>query len=72
MITKHKKPSVLEALFPIAFLIVLLVINIWIFGTDALSGSKFFILEKVNRFCAPTYTLNLDTPNLLVNSAGIA
>lgn len=44
MITKHKEPSVLEALFPIAFLIVLLVINIWIFGTDALSGSNQMVL----------------------------
>jgi Na+:H+ antiporter, NhaC family len=44
MITKHKDPTVLEALFPIAFLIVLLVINIWIFGTDALSGSNQMVL----------------------------
>jgi len=44
MITKHKEPTVLEALFPIAFLIVLLVINIWIFGTDALSGSNQIVL----------------------------
>ncbi|MCH6236551.1 Na+/H+ antiporter NhaC [Cognataquiflexum rubidum] len=44
MITKHKEPTVLEALFPIAFLIVFLVINIWIFGTDALSGSNQMVL----------------------------
>jgi len=44
MITKTKEPSVLEAIFPIAFLIVLLVINIWIFGTDALSGSNQMVL----------------------------
>ncbi|MCL6260342.1 Na+/H+ antiporter NhaC [Aquiflexum sp. TKW24L] len=44
MVTKHKEPTVLEALFPIAFLIVLLVVNIWIFGTDALSGSNQMVL----------------------------
>jgi Na+:H+ antiporter, NhaC family len=44
MITKHKEPTVFESLFPIAFLIVLLVINIWIFGTDALSGSNQMVL----------------------------
>jgi NhaC family Na+:H+ antiporter len=44
MITRHKEPTILEALFPIAFLIVLLVINIWIFGTDALSGSNQMVL----------------------------
>lgn len=44
MTTKHKEPSILEALLPITFLIVLLVINIWIFGTDALSGSNQMVL----------------------------
>ncbi|MBS9522942.1 Na+/H+ antiporter NhaC [Litoribacter alkaliphilus] len=44
MLTKQKQPSLLEALFPIAFLIVLLVINIGIFGTDGLSGSNQMVL----------------------------
>ncbi|WP_143960460.1 Na+/H+ antiporter NhaC [Litoribacter populi] len=44
MLTKQKQPSLLEAIFPIAFLIVLLVINIGIFGTDGLSGSNQMVL----------------------------
>jgi Na+:H+ antiporter, NhaC family len=44
MTKKHKEPSIPEALFPIAFLIVLLVINIWIFGTEGLSGSNQMVL----------------------------
>lgn len=44
MITKHKEPSIAEALFPIAFLIILLVINIGVFGTEGLSGSNQMVL----------------------------
>lgn len=40
----RKEPTVLEALFPILFLIVLLVINIFIFGTDGLLGSNQLVL----------------------------
>ncbi|MFC4873406.1 Na+/H+ antiporter NhaC [Negadavirga shengliensis] len=39
-----KKPSVTEALFPILFLIVLLIVNINIFGTEGLSGSNQLVL----------------------------
>lgn len=44
MLAKPRKPTLLEALFPIAFLIILLVINISIFGTDGLSGSNQMVL----------------------------
>jgi Na+:H+ antiporter, NhaC family len=39
-----KTPKVLDALVPLLFLIVLLVINIRIFGTDGLSGSNQIVL----------------------------
>ena len=35
-----KKPSLLVALIPIVFLIILLSINVWIFGDDTISGSN--------------------------------
>lgn len=44
MIKHPKEPSLAEALFPIFFLIILLVINIWVFGTDGLSGSNQIVL----------------------------
>jgi NhaC family Na+:H+ antiporter len=40
----RKAPSILDALIPIVFLIILLVINIQIFGTDSLSGSNQMVL----------------------------
>ena len=40
----HNKPSLLQALLPILFLIVALFINVRIFGDDALSGSNQIIL----------------------------
>lgn len=40
----RKEPTILESIFPILFLIVLLVINIWIFGTDGLDGSNQIVL----------------------------
>ncbi|MBD3628124.1 Na+/H+ antiporter NhaC [Cyclobacterium sp.] len=39
-----RKPSLWEALFPIIFLIVLLAININVFGTDGLLGSNQLVL----------------------------
>ncbi|MDX5479567.1 MAG: sodium:proton antiporter, partial [Cyclobacteriaceae bacterium] len=44
MAASRRQPTLLEAVFPILFLIVLLVINIWIFGTDGLSGSNQMVL----------------------------
>ena len=35
-----KKPSLFIALVPIVFLIILLSINVWIFGDDTISGSN--------------------------------
>ena len=39
-----KAPRIIDALIPILFLIVLLIINIQIFGTDSLSGSNQMVL----------------------------
>lgn len=40
----RKAPSIVDALIPIIFLIILLIINIQIFGTDSLSGSNQIVL----------------------------
>lgn len=39
-----RAPKVFDALIPLAFLIILLVINIQVFGTDGLSGSSQIVL----------------------------
>ena len=39
-----RTPKVFDALIPLVFLIVLLVLNIQIFGTDGLSGSNQIVL----------------------------
>ena len=39
-----RAPKVLDALIPLIFLIVLLVLNIQVFGTDGLSGSNQIVL----------------------------
>lgn len=39
-----RKPSLLEALIPIIFLIILLASNVYIFGNDSLSGSNQIVL----------------------------
>ncbi|MFD2202757.1 Na+/H+ antiporter NhaC [Shivajiella indica] len=44
MVVSRRKPSFIQAISPILFLIVLLVINILIFGTDGLSGSNQLVL----------------------------
>ncbi|QDH79964.1 Na+/H+ antiporter NhaC [Echinicola soli] len=44
MTKPHQKASLGEAMIPILFLIILLVINIRIFGTDSLSGSNQMVL----------------------------
>jgi Na+:H+ antiporter, NhaC family len=44
MVVNRRKPSLIQAISPILFLIVLLVINILIFGTDGLSGSNQLVL----------------------------
>lgn len=44
MVKIRKEPSLLEAIFPILFLIILLVVNISIFGTDGLEGSNQIVL----------------------------
>ena len=42
--TKETKPTIIQALIPVLFLIVLLSINVSIFGDDALSGSNQIVL----------------------------
>jgi len=44
MTVKHKEPSLLEALLPILLLVILLAINLYIFGVDGLSGSNQMVL----------------------------
>ena len=44
MKVQKRAPSIVDALIPIVFLILLLVINIQIFGTDSLSGSNQLVL----------------------------
>jgi NhaC family Na+:H+ antiporter len=39
-----KEPTIVEAIFPIVFLVILLVVNINIFQTDGLSGSNQIVL----------------------------
>ncbi|MFN3997693.1 Na+/H+ antiporter NhaC [Algoriphagus sp.] len=57
----QKAPSILDALIPIIFLIILLVINIQIFGTDSLSGSNqmVLILSSVVAGCIAIFRLKI-------------
>ena len=47
-----KSPTILQALFPIIFLVVLLTINVSIFGDDALSGSIQIVLILSSAFAS--------------------
>lgn len=42
--TAKREPTLIESIIPIAFLILLLVINVGIFGSEALSGSNQIVL----------------------------
>ncbi|HSJ69849.1 MAG TPA: Na+/H+ antiporter NhaC [Anditalea sp.] len=66
MLAKPRKPTLLEALFPIAFLIILLVININIFGTDGLSGSNQMVLVISSALAAlvAVFRLNIQWESL--------
>ncbi|CAN5175574.1 Na+/H+ antiporter NhaC family protein [soil metagenome] len=44
MTREQRKPTLLEALVPVIFLIFMLAINVYIFGDDALSGSNQIVL----------------------------
>lgn len=44
MTVKHKEPSLPEALLPILLLVLLLTINLYVFGVDGLSGSNQLVL----------------------------
>ncbi|MFY0606023.1 MAG: Na+/H+ antiporter NhaC [Cyclobacteriaceae bacterium] len=44
MMAIKREPSLLEAFFPVIFLIVLLSINVWIFGDASLDGSNQIVL----------------------------
>jgi Na+:H+ antiporter, NhaC family len=62
----QKAPSILDALIPIIFLIILLVINIQIFGTDSLSGSNqmVLILSSVVAGCIAIFRLKIQWETL--------
>ena len=49
---KIKSPTILQALFPIIFLVVLLTINVSVFGDDALSGSIQIVLILSSAFAS--------------------
>lgn len=63
---KTRVPSVGEALFPLVFLIVLLILNIQIFGTDGLSGSNQIVLILSSGVAAlvASYRLGFDWDTL--------
>src|SRR5690606_40297789 len=44
MTDKDKEPTILEALLPILILVLLLTVNLFVFGVDALSGSNQLVL----------------------------
>lgn len=62
MPVKHKEPSLLEALLPITILVVLLVINLYIFGVDSLSGSNqmVLIISSAIAACMAVFRLGMD------------
>lgn len=73
----HRKASLWEAMVPILFLIVLLVINIRIFGTDSLSGSNQMVLLLSSAVAGlfSVFRLGISWDNLqrgIVNSIGAA
>jgi NhaC family Na+:H+ antiporter len=77
MTVNRRDPSLLEALFPIIILVVLLVINLSIFGVDSLSGSNQMVLiisSAIASFVA-IFRLGLDWAKLergMVHSIGSA
>lgn len=77
MTKPHKKAGLGEAMIPIVFLIVLLVINIRIFGTDSLSGSNQMVLILSSFVAAliAVFRLGIDWGHLqggIVRSIGAA
>ncbi|SEG07642.1 Na+/H+ antiporter NhaC [Algoriphagus boritolerans] len=61
MKVQQRAPSILDALIPIVFLIILLVVNIQIFGTDSLSGSNQMVLifSSVVAGCIAVFRLKI-------------
>lgn len=61
MTVPHKVPTVFQASLPIIFLIGLLSLNIFVFGTDGLSGSNQLVLVMSSGFAAlvAVYGLNI-------------
>src|SRR5690606_10244751 len=66
MAVRHKRPSLLEALFPILLLVILLIINLTIFGVDSLSGSNqmVLILSAAVAVCMAVFRLGMDWETL--------
>ncbi len=66
MAVKHKEPSLLEALFPILLLVILLIINLIIFGVDSLSGSNQMVLIIASAIaaCMAVFRFGMDWETL--------
>lgn len=77
MAVKHKEPSLPEALFPILFLVILLAINLYVFGVEGLSGSNQIVLVISSSIaaCMAVFRLGIDWETLqrgVVRSIGSA
>lgn len=73
----YKEPTIWEALFPILILVLLLAVNLYIFGVDGLSGSNQMVLiisSSIAAFMA-VFRLGIDWDQLqkgIVNSISAA
>ncbi|HLT06600.1 MAG TPA: Na+/H+ antiporter NhaC [Cyclobacteriaceae bacterium] len=77
MAIKHKSPSLLEALLPILLLVILLIVNLSIFGVDGLSGSNqmVLIISSAIAACMAVFRLGVNWEALqegIVKSIGSA
>ncbi|AZQ63697.1 Na+/H+ antiporter NhaC [Flammeovirga pectinis] len=74
---EHRKPTFLESIIPILFLLVMLTINVLVFKDDGLSGSNQVILMLSTAVvgCVAIFRLNVTWDTLMdgiVNSIGTA
>lgn len=77
MTGKYKEPSLWEALFPILILVLLLAVNLYIFGVDGLSGSNqmVLIISSSIAACMAVFRLGIEWDQLqqgIVNSISSA
>lgn len=73
----YKEPTLWEALFPILILVLLLAVNLYIFGVDGLSGSNqmVLIISSSIAACMAVFRLGIDWGQLqkgIVNSISSA